>query len=270
MNKSIVIKYLLENYSDRDLDNLLDWNEIISSKFKISNSKVLDKIRTTCAPSNDKINVLNLVALHNIAKSYKICQEREEDSDYYDLFCGIMRKYNDKVGKSFKFYIKKCFAEDPDSFVGWDIIDLNSLMKIGLANSICKLNNVCFGGFAGILRDINHSDISSTRYIKKLVQAYMKSYGYYAGDAKYSRNVVLLKYIVKYYPSIEITNYVDPKCLAYLNKKFPNDKRCEDKNLRQVQRYVREKKLNTWLKLLRMILQRFTSRNMSKLILYHV
>lgn len=282
MAGSIIARYAQREY-ELDLDQLIDWNEVFSYQriADINDPEVLDKLREIYRSTDRKTNANNLVELYKVPEAYDILRKnyrgrRGEDDGCCDLFYAIMRKYDYKIGKSFKYYLKKCLEKDADRIIEENESEMKShyvyyLIKIGMLRTLSNIyaapEELDF-----TLERIDYSDIVRVNMIDKIIRGHGVSHMYTKPiECEFSiSNIVLLKYVVKNYPLI-IVYGCNAKGISYLHKKLPNYPLSNfGRELGKIQQCVRQKRKYIVLTILRMILQKFTSWNMSKLILYHV
>lgn len=269
MDNSVIIRSLLEKYNNIDLDKLLDPSKLLEYDFKFTDRQIFNKVLDICCESSSSSSrETNLIKICSVPKTYNTVSKRYVKPKYGLLLLSIVNKYHNGVHKSFRYYLKKCMQHAGPNFI--DNLDghhLYLLLSIGMMNCLCEAYCAYYDEYLyACVCDINDCNLISPKLIRKIISRLAEPNQIHMIVCT---NVILLKYLMKKISGLAIS-VESPKCVTYMNKKsmiMENDNKRD--RLFLIQQHVREKRQNVGLKLLRMILQKFTSRNMSKLILYH-
>lgn len=278
-----VIYRSLEKYARTvDLDKYIDVRKILEDR-KCPDRETQKKVKLILHRDNinpddydyirESMNIFSLPEIYNMHKlgMKQICESVIIDDiiDYYNTY------------KYYKYYVKRILRRTHDYHENF-MCCIEKLYEIGLFNDIVALYKR-LNMWSSILVDIARANITNINYVRRIIQAfsYKQIFDEYCEGGF---DIKVMKYLHRYHKE-GLANYVskskiydcDPKYIIFLerhkyNFSYPNRVNCGFALIirKFLGRCVNFDKRDCQILLIKKITQKITSRNLTKLILYHV
>ena len=269
--KNIIHAHLLKYIGEQDIDDFLNIGKIIEHFSKLDKS-IAKKAYEILLETGGSINNLNTIDSLNPVQSYNIYIKHEPDGTSPESIIDSFSEY--RRCKSSRYYVKKLMELItwwPDSFGD----NMNLIYELGLFNSLNTLYNETDSDKAGCLADVGYSNLCDAKTFAKLMNSIHVVDRVYGECELYNTNPKIFKIICRYIMKNDkfgiIVDHVDIKNIIFAKsigiKTDIGNICCRPEFGFAIRKYkIKSFKFRVTEK----IMQIFTTRNMSKLILYYV
>ena len=262
----------LSKHQNHNLDKLIDISKLFD-EFVYFTPDVKNAIYTMLKDRNDvlKYEGISVVNAIGIERTYELLHKATFNRwDECESFVRAIVDIADK--KSQKYYIKKLLIAYSSYYIAYFEMHIEKLYRFGLMNTLCEMYKQWHINPINFVESIFENDISNFACVRILLQTVWKN----KIDVKFycTSHIRNVKFSNKHFrddiESIELLQFnPDIKLLVFAkNAKLPHNTREIHKSFGLIIRKHSVK--STKFRITEKIMQLFTTRNMSKLILYYV
>lgn len=275
MTDNVILRFLTQQTYYTDVDQFINVKSIIDNfgKFDPDTTTKLYNILFDDGKQELPEQVYDMISAFGVARTFKLCKERETEIHPEDVLTFGMKKYK----KYHKYPLKQWLSENitlPDDFEFY----IERLYELGLMNQIVEIYRCSFQA-RQCLNDVAHAKISNINYVKRIMQIFsihyehmflIEDYDFHGFHIKVMKHLYKChkSQIITLSPKLTLSNS-DIKMIIFM-KKY-NIVFTHPKDINRFSLMVRKCQYESLMFIiLKRVIRAFSSKNLAKLSSYFV